>query len=120
MVWSNKFIFLMHISNLSSLWKSPGNAIHLTLALTAALLLSSVSSIARHSSGFKFNFSSVTLYISGWGFSLLTNDLFPIKSKSAFEIWLERLSNTASTLFTVVEVENASLILLSFVILIND
>ena len=91
---------------------------HLIPAFMAELLLSSVSSIARQSSGCKFSLSNVTLYISGCGFSFLTNDLFPIKSKSSLEIWSERLSNTASTLFDVVEVEKVSLILLSFVYLI--
>ena len=91
---------------------------HLIPAFTAELLLSSVSSIARQSSGCKFNLSNVTLYISGCGFSFLTNDLLPMNSNSSFEIWPERLSNTASTLLKVVEVEKASLILLSLVIVI--
>ena len=91
---------------------------HFIPALTADLLLSSVSSIAKQLSGSKFNFSNVSLYISGLGFSCLTNDLFPIKWKSSFEIWLDKLLNTASTLLIVVEVDKDSLTLFFFVKLI--
>ena len=101
----------MHISKLSSEWKSPGKPMHLIPAFIADWLLSSVSSIAIQSEASIFRCSKVTLYISGLGFSYLTKDLFPIKSKSSFVIWSDKLSKIASTLLIVVDVDKDSLIL---------